>query len=511
MSELVVVLDFGGQYNQLIARRVRELSVYSEMHPFDIPYEELMKLNPRGIIFSGGPASVHADGAPRCDNRIFTSGIPVLGICYGIQLMAQELGGKVERAELREYGKSILTQAAIDDPVFAGLPQEMQVWMSHGDSISRVPEGFEISSFTSSCPVASMCNRDKNLYGVQFHPEVRHTPNGNDVLRNFLFNICKCKGDWNLRHFIELTVDEIKARVGDKKVICGLSGGVDSSVAAAMVHRAIGDQLTCVFVDHGLLRKNEAEQVVETFGHHMHMNLVHVDASARFLGKLAGKSEPEEKRKIIGHEFIRVFEEEARNLGDIEFLVQGTLYPDVIESGTKTAATIKSHHNVGGLPEDMQFKLIEPLRLLFKDEVRAIGEELGLPEEIVWRQPFPGPGLAIRILGDITQEKLDILKEADDIVVGEIRKAGLYKEIWQSFAVLPSNMKSVGVMGDERTYAYPIIVRAVTSDDAMTADWAHMPYELLDIISRRIVNEVKGINRVVYDITSKPPGTIEWE
>ncbi|MGE5416151.1 MAG: glutamine-hydrolyzing GMP synthase [Acidobacteriota bacterium] len=511
MSELVVVLDFGGQYNQLIARRVRELSVYSEMHPYDISYDELMAMKPKGIIFSGGPASVHAEGAPRCDERIFTAGIPVLGICYGMQLMAQELGGKVERAELREYGKSMLKLVAYDDPMLAGLPQEMQVWMSHGDSISQVPDGFEITSYTSNCPAASMCNPMKNLFGVQFHPEVRHTPQGNDILRNFLFNVCQCKGDWNLRHFIEQTVSEIKAQVGDKKVICGLSGGVDSSVAAAMVHRAIGDQLTCVFVDHGLLRKNEAEQVVETFGDHMKMNLVHVDASARFLGKLAGKSDPEEKRKIIGHEFIRVFEEEARKLGDIEFLVQGTLYPDVIESGTKTAATIKSHHNVGGLPEDMQFKLIEPLRLLFKDEVRAIGEELGLSDEIVWRQPFPGPGLAIRILGDITPEKLDILKEADDIVVGEIRKAGLYKEIWQSFAVLPSNMKSVGVMGDERTYAYPIVVRAVTSDDAMTADWAHMPYELLDIISRRIVNEVKGINRVVYDITSKPPGTIEWE
>jgi len=507
-TELVVVLDFGGQYNQLIARRVRELSVYSEMHPFDIPYEELLALKPKGIILSGGPASVYMPEAPRCDPRIFSSGIPVLGICYGMQLLAQELGGKVEHAELREYGKChFKSDGSI---LFDGLPEEQQVWMSHGLSIAQVPPGFVVSGRTDNCAVASMSDTKRNLFGVQFHPEVRHTPCGNDILRNFLFKICGCRGDWNLSHFITAAVEQIRQQVGDKPIICGLSGGVDSSVAAALVHRAVGDQLTCIFVDHGLLRKGEAEQVVTTFRNNLHINLVHVDAGPRFLARLAGVEDPEEKRKIIGHEFIRVFEDEARKLGDIPFLVQGTLYPDVIESGTRTAATIKSHHNVGGLPEDMKFQLVEPLRLLFKDEVREIGEELGLPEEIVWRQPFPGPGLAIRILGEVTPEKLAILKEADAIVTGEIRDAGLNREVWQYFAVLPS-MRSVGVMGDERTYSYPIIVRAVTSDDAMTADWAKLPYELLDRISRRIVNEVKGINRVVYDITSKPPGTIEWE
>lgn len=508
--ELVVVLDFGGQYNQLIARRVRELSVYSEMHPYDISYEELMALDPKGIIFSGGPASVHMPDSPRCDARIFTAGIPILGICYGMQLMVQEMGGTVTRAELREYGKGDFNLKDNRDDLFSGLPNTMQVWMSHGDSVTAIPAGFEVTGYTDNCPFGSISDPARKFFGVQFHPEVKHTPLGNDILKNFLFKICACRGDWNLSHFITKTVTEVKEQAGDQRVICGLSGGVDSSVAAALVQKAIGNNLTCIFVDHGLLRKNEAEQVVETFKNNLHMNLVHVDASKRFLDKLAGVEDPEQKRKIIGTEFIRVFEDEARKLGDAEFLVQGTLYPDVVESGTKTAATIKSHHNVGGLPEDMQFKLIEPLRLLFKDEVRQIGEELGLPEEIVWRQPFPGPGLAIRILGEITHEKLAILKEADAIVTSEIIAAGLNKEVWQSFAVLPS-MKSVGVMGDERTYSHPIIVRAVTSDDAMTADWAKLPYELLDKISRRIVNEVKGVNRVVYDITSKPPGTIEWE
>lgn len=509
IQETVLVLDFGGQYNQLIARRVRELGVYSEMLPFDTLYEEILARNPRGIIFSGGPASVHLTDAPVCDPRILTSGIPLLGICYGMQLITKLQGGEIRRGEVREYGKSDLkiNQA---DGIFHDLPDTIQAWMSHGDTIFKVPVGYTVDATTAACPVAAMSHPALKIYGVQFHPEVRHTPQGNQILRNFLYQICGCRGDWNLTQFIDQAVEDIRAKVGNGKVLCGLSGGVDSSVAAALVHRAVGDKLTCVFVDHGLLRKGEAEQVVTTMGEHMQINLVHVDASARFLGKLAGVEDPETKRKIIGTEFIRVFEDEARKLGQVDFLVQGTLYPDVIESGTRTAATIKSHHNVGGLPEDMQFKLVEPLRLLFKDEVRAIGEELGLPTEMVWRQPFPGPGLAVRILGDITEEKLGILKEADAIVTSEIARAGLHREIWQYFAVLPS-MKSVGVMGDERTYAHPIIVRAVVSDDAMTADWARLPYEVLDVISRRIVNEVPGVNRVVYDVTSKPPGTIEWE
>ncbi|MGE5396524.1 MAG: glutamine-hydrolyzing GMP synthase [Chitinophagales bacterium] len=509
-KELIVVLDFGGQYNQLIARRVRDLAVYSEMHPYHISYDELAAMKPKGIIFSGGPASVHIPGAPRCDSRIFDLGIPILGICYGMHLMAQELGGRVERAELREYGKMEFIRATDDNPVFTGMPDSFQVWMSHGDSVAEIPTGFLVSGHTENCPVAGMYNPERRFYGVQFHPEVRHTPLGDDILRHFIFDICGCRGDWTITHFISETVKQVQNEVGDQKIICGLSGGVDSSVAAVLVHRAVGNQLTCIFVDHGLLRKDEAEQVVRTFKDNLNIDLVHVDARERFLTKLQGVTDPEQKRKIIGNEFIRVFEDEARKLGEADFLVQGTLYPDVIESGTSTAATIKSHHNVGGLPEDMQFKLVEPLRLLFKDEVRAVGEELGLPEEIVWRQPFPGPGLAIRILGEVSAEKLAVLREADAIVTSEIYKAGLNKEVWQSFAVLPS-MKSVGVMGDERTYAYPVIIRVVTSDDAMTADWARLPYELLDTMSRRIVNEVKGVNRVVYDITSKPPGTIEWE
>ncbi|KYH33364.1 glutamine-hydrolyzing GMP synthase [Neomoorella mulderi] len=508
-AEIVLVLDFGGQYNQLIARRIREAGVYSEMIPFNTPLEEILARRPKGIVFSGGPASVYSPGAPRIDRALYESGIPILGICYGMQLMAHDLGGRVEAAAGREYGKTEL-EVTTDDILFAGLPQNMQCWMSHGDYISAPPPGFQVTARSAYTPVAAMSDPGRRLYGVQFHPEVKHTPLGQEMLRRFLFQVCGCRGEWSVSSFIEEQVAAIRERVGDGRVLCALSGGVDSSVAAALVHRAVGDRLTCVFVNHGLLRQGEAEQVQKTFGQALQVNLVYVDASERFLAKLAGVTDPEEKRKIIGHEFIRVFEEEARKLGKVDFLVQGTLYPDVIESGTETAAVIKSHHNVGGLPEDMELELIEPLRLLFKDEVRRVGEELGLPEEIVWRQPFPGPGLAIRILGEVTPEKLAILRQADAIVTEEIRRAGLYREIWQSFAVLPS-MKSVGVMGDERTYAYPIVVRAVTSDDAMTADWARLPYELLERISSRIVNEVRHVNRVVYDITSKPPATIEWE
>ncbi|WP_088188116.1 glutamine-hydrolyzing GMP synthase [Desulfosporosinus sp. FKA] len=508
-KEVVLVLDFGGQYNQLIARRVREAHVYSEMISYKTSIEDIKARQPKGIIFSGGPASVNQPNAPKVDPEIYNLGIPILGICYGMQLMALQLGGIVERPVASEYGKAMLTVDKANE-LWVGLGGERPCWMSHGDSIKSLPEGFEIAAHTGHTPIAAMMDSARHFYGVQFHPEVKHTPDGQKMLEQFLFDVCHCAGDWTMESFIELQVAEIRAKVGKGRVLCALSGGVDSSVAAALVHKAVGDQLTCVFVDHGFMRKNEAEQVRKVFTEQFQLNLVFVDARERFMAKLEGVSEPEVKRKTIGNEFIRVFEAEAAKLGQVDFLVQGTLYPDIVESGTETAETIKSHHNVGGLPEDMQFKLVEPLRMLFKDEVRELGTELGMSEEIVWRQPFPGPGLAIRILGEVTREKLDILREADAIIIEEIRRSGLYRDLWQSFAVLPS-IKSVGVMGDGRTYEYPIILRAVTSEDAMTADWARLPYDLLHNISSRVVNEVRGVNRVVYDITSKPPGTIEWE
>lgn len=507
--ELVLVMDFGGQYSQLIARRIRECGVYCEIVPYNISVDKIRAMRPRGIVFSGGPSSVYSKAAPHCDKAVFEIGAPVLGICYGMQLTAYLLGGKVAHATSREYGN---TRLYVDknDGLFAEIGTETPVWMSHGDYIEAPPPGYDVTAHTNSTPVAAMVNPDKRIFGVQFHPEVVHTPEGMKMLRNFLFNTCGCKGDWNMGSYVEQAVQAIRDKVGNKRVLCALSGGVDSSVAAVLVHRAVGDQLTCVFVNHGFLRKGEPEQVVKTFREGFKMNLVYVDATERFMKRMAGVTDPETKRKIIGEEFIRVFEAEAAKLGEIEFLVQGTLYPDVIESGTATAAVIKSHHNVGGLPEDMKFKLVEPLRELFKDEVRALGREINLPEDIVWRQPFPGPGLAIRIIGEVTEERLEILREADAIVHQEIQIAGLYRKVWQSFAILPA-MKSVGVMGDERTYAYTVGLRVVSSEDGMTADWVRLPYEVLDTVSRRIVNEVKGVNRIVYDITSKPPSTIEWE
>ncbi|MDN5332409.1 MAG: hypothetical protein PWP45_1634 [Tepidanaerobacteraceae bacterium] len=506
--EIVIILDFGGQYSQLIARRVREAHIYSEILPYYTPLERILDKKPKAIILSGGPASVYSKDAPRCDKRLFEMGIPILGICYGMQLMCHMLGGRVEASRAGEYGRAELSVKE-EGGLFDGLDRKLTVWMSHGDSIIELPQGFETLAFTQNTPHAAVSN-GKNLFGVQFHPEVAHTPEGKKILSNFLYKIAGCSGSWTAEAFVEEQTRLIRERVGDARALCALSGGVDSSVAAVIAHRAIGENLTCIFVDHGLLRKGEREQVERTFREKFHMNLIVVDASERFLKKLQGVTDPETKRKIIGEEFIRVFEDEARKLGRIDFLVQGTLYPDVIESGTKTAAVIKSHHNVGGLPEDLKFKLIEPLRDLFKDEVREVGLKLGLPEEIVFRHPFPGPGLAVRILGEITREKLHILREADAIVTEEIKGAGIYREIWQAFAVL-TNVKSVGVMGDERTYAYTVAVRAVHSEDGMTADWVRVPYEVLDRISRRITNEVPGVNRVVYDITSKPPATIEWE
>jgi GMP synthase (glutamine-hydrolysing) len=510
-SEKILILDFGSQVTQLIARRVREQSVYCEIHPYNMPLEKIKEFAPKGIILSGGPASVYDKDAPLSDARIFELGLPVLGICYGMQLMTHQLEGKVERSKKREYGRSFMD---LDDTadLFAGFDGRAEVWMSHGDRIEELPKGFKVIAHTEHCPVAAMKEEKRRFYGVQFHPEVVHTPQGEEMLGNFIFNICGCEAVWTMANFIETEVAEIRRKVGNGKVICALSGGVDSSVVAVLIHKAIGDQLHCIFVNNGLLRKGEAEKVVNLFTHHFKINLDYVDASDRFLGKLAGISDPEQKRKIIGNEFIYLFEEEALRLGQVDYLAQGTLYPDVIESvSTKgPSAVIKSHHNVGGLPEKMNLKLLEPVRELFKDEVRVLGKELGMPDEVIYRQPFPGPGLAIRCIGEISGERLEILREADAIVLDEIRKAGLYREIWQSFAVLLP-IRTVGVMGDARTYDFTVALRAVNSLDGMTADWVKLPYELLGSISSRIINEVKGVNRVVYDISQKPPATIEWE
>jgi GMP synthase (glutamine-hydrolysing) len=507
----VVVLDFGGQYSQLIARRVRECGVFSELLPHHVGVEEVRRRNPKGLILSGGPASVYADGAPALDPALLELGVPVLGICYGMQLLALSLGGRVEGAEVGEFGRSEL-HVRETGRLLAGTPPEQTCWMSHRDTVYAPPPGFTALASSTASPVAAFEDTERDIYGIQFHPEVVHTPYGNHVLTTFLEDVCGCERTWTAASIVEEQIQRIRDQVGDGQVICGLSGGVDSSVAALLVHRAVGDQLTCVFVDHGLMRKNEGEQVISAFRDQFHIPLVAVDAEDRFLRRLSGLSDPEAKRKAIGAEFIRVFEEEAAKLSGARYLVQGTLYSDVIESGGGTgAATIKSHHNVGGLPDDLEFELVEPLRQLFKDEVRKVGEELGMPERLVWRQPFPGPGLAIRVVGgEATKERLDVLRDADAILQDEIRKAGLYRELWQSFCVLP-DVRTVGVQGDERTYGNVIVIRAVTSDDAMTADWARLPYDLLEQIASRMINELREVNRVVLDITSKPPGTIEWE
>jgi GMP synthase (glutamine-hydrolysing) len=512
-TEEVLVLDFGGQYSQLIARRIRECGVFSELLPHDIPLERIKERGPKGLVLSGGPASVYADGAPALRKELLDLGIPVLGICYGMQLMVHELGGRVEQAPAGEFGRSQLTLRDGGGTLLEGLPAEQQCWMSHRDTVFEPPPGFTALASSSESPVAAFESTKRGLYGIQFHPEVVHTPYGTEILTRFLRDIVGAKEKWSPASVIEEQVSSIQAQVGDARAICGLSGGVDSAAAAMLVHRAIGDRLTCVFVDHGMMRKDEAEQVVSAFREEHGIQLVHVDAADRFIDRLAGVDDPETKRKIIGEEFIRVFEEEAGKVEDARFLVQGTLYSDVIESGGdgRAAATIKSHHNVGGLPEEMEMELVEPLRMLFKDEVRAVAAELGLPERFVWRQPFPGPGLAIRVVGgEVTRERLAIVREADAILQEEVRAAGLYRELWQSFCVLPV-VRSVGVQGDERSYAHPIVIRAVTSDDAMTADWARLPYDLLERVSNRIINEVRGVNRVTLDLTSKPPGTIEWE